>query len=105
FAKDIDQAADPFKAGGPVPIEAAAKAVDVALANRLDDVVVFRHRAMQLVDDGARVQTPVAIDLRPDRVVQLDQSPAASGRDDRGVECLVDIEHPARADWPRGRNR
>ena len=94
FAKDVDDAGETFAAVGPVGLEALFDAIGVAVCQSANDLVVFGDRELEIADDGAGVETPVALSLRLDGFMPRAEAGARAG-DDKPVEVAIDLEDAA----------
>src|SRR5271168_3576697 len=94
FAKDIDDASQAFAAVVPVCLQASLDAIGIAVCQSSNDVVVFGDGKLEIADDRAGIQAPVALCLRLDRSVPRAQTRTGAG-DDEPMEVAVYLEDAA----------
>ena len=70
LAKDIDDMTQAFGALLPVILQASLHCIWVSRNNAFNDALMFLHGGMEVLDNGARIQPPIALRLWFDGIVQ-----------------------------------
>ena len=94
FAKDVDDTCEAFAAVVPIYLEGSLDAIGVAVRQCPDDVVVFGDGKLEIADDGAGIETPVALCLGLDSSVPRAEAGTRAG-DDEPMEVAVNLEDTA----------
>jgi hypothetical protein len=92
LAEDVDDASEAVTAVFPVSLKSALDAVCIASDDGGDDLVVLGDGEMEVVDDGAGVEPPVALGLRLDGFVKREKAGSGAGLDDGAMEVAVEVE-------------
>jgi hypothetical protein len=64
FSENFDDLCEALAAVLPVSLEASLHAIGVASNNCADHLIVLRHRKVEILDDRAGIQPPIAFCLR-----------------------------------------
>src|ERR1035438_4345671 len=86
LAEYLDDVAEPLRPFEPVGLQARLHPVRIAGMDATDYLVMLRYREVQILDDRAGVQPPIALGLRLNGLVQRGQARSRPILDDQAVE-------------------
>src|SRR5579883_819248 len=89
----IDDVRQALGAALPVGLQATLYAVGVAGGDGVDDLFMFGNGEMQIMNDGAGIEAPVALRLRLNGFVQREDARAGSGLNNHAMKVVVEIEN------------
>lgn len=95
FAKSVDDVAKALVSIFPVDLQSPFRAARVPGQESGDDLVVFIDGEMQVADDGAGVEPPVALHLRLDRFMHPFQARTGSRFQNQQMKRAINLENPA----------
>ena len=92
LAESINHFRQPFRAVLPINLHPVLGSVTVTLLDGSDDTRVLGNRYAKLIDDRAGVQSPVALGLRLNGIVECKESRTRTGLNNAPVEAQVELE-------------
>jgi hypothetical protein len=104
FSENFDDLCEALAAVLPVSLEASLHAIGVASNNCADHLIVLRHRKVEILDDRAGIQPPIAFCLRLDGFVEGQEPGSGAGLDDGSMEVPIKVEDSSGAGRPGGYN-
>lgn len=96
LSKDVDDTSEPVATVFPVGLQSDLDSIRISCHNRCNNLIVLGNGQMQVVDDRAGIETPVALRLRFNRLVQRQQAWSGAGFNDRAMEIPIEIEDSRR---------
>src|SRR6266702_6061462 len=96
LAEYFDDVAEPLRPLEPVDLQARLNPVGIAGMDAANHLFMLRYREVQVLDDGAGIQPPIALGLRLDGFVKRRQTGSSAILDDQAVEGAIVLKNLSR---------
>lgn len=92
LSKNVDDTGEPVTAIFPVVLQSELDSIRISCHNRCNNLIVLGNGQVQVVDDGAGIETPVTLRLRFNRLMQRQQAWSGAGFNNGAMEIPIEIE-------------